>query len=328
MIVKKEIKKQKVPNEQVFLIIAGLSCNSNCIMCSVRSSNQNLMDGSKKQIIRDLIKGRKAGYTRMEFTGGEPTIRPDLCYLVQQAKNLGYENIGISTNGVLLSDKIFCQKLVQAGLTNITFSLHAHNKKLYEAISRDPGAFSQTITGIKNALAYKQLTVSVVTVVLGLNYRYLFKIGNFIHSLGVSIWALTDLLPNKNTGNYKDLCVKRIDLAMTLESLQPLLNKFQTVIFYAFSPCLFTPAILAMSPRVSFVTAQQKLGVEKPIRYGKERRKKSVRNTDTNAIGQEKIKICQTCIFSKKCAGVWEDYLSLFGDKEIKQLANKHNCLK
>ena len=119
-----------ISNKQIFLPVTGVSCNSRCIMCSVNSYTKyskrvnKIPDGSTDQIIKDLIRGRKEGYERTEFTGGEPTIRKDIILLIQKAKQLGYKDIGINTNGILLSDSKFCLDLITAGLTNITFSLH------------------------------------------------------------------------------------------------------------------------------------------------------------------------------------------------------------
>ena len=318
--------KQILSNKPIFLIVAGLSCNSACVMCSVKSHGKNCHNGTTKEIIKDLIKGRKENYERMEFTGGEPTIRKDIFLLIKQAQNLGYKEIGLNTNGILLGNKSFCEKLVKAGLTNITFSLHAHNKKLHEIITRTPDSFEQTVAGIKNALNYKNLTISVVTVILKLNYQHIFPIGKFIHSLGVSIWDITDLIPDGYAKeSYKALCVKRVELSDALYSLTPLLNDFQAIVFFAFSPCLLPPDILN-NKKVSWVTALGKLEVEKPITYNQKNFSEDSIEKNLTDVQQKKIDICQNCIYADKCAGIWTEYLRLYGDQEIRKLAVKHGC--
>ena len=316
-----------ISNKQIFLPVIGLSCNSNCIMCSVDSKKKDSAEGTTEQVIKDLIKGRQEGYERMEFTGGEPTVRKDIIILIQKAKELGYTNIGISTNGILLSDKKFCDRLVKAGLTNITFSLHAHNKTLHEVISCTPGAFNKTVSGIKNTVTYKDLLVSVVTVIFRPNYKYIFQIGKFIHSLGVSCWDITDLLPEgRAKKNYETLYVKRTELSDVLHTLKPLLDDFQSIVFFAFSPCVI-PSDVLYDKRVTLITAQQKLDVEKPLRYNQKKSLMNPIDDNSNNIHQRKIKICQNCIFSKQCAGIWSDYLDLFGGKEIEKLATKYSYL-
>ena len=314
-------------NKQVFLIVAGHACNSACVMCSVKSHSKNYPDGTTKEIIKDLIKGRKENYEGMEFTGGEPTIRKDIIHLIKQARNLGYKEIALNTNGILLGNKSFCDKLVKAGLTNITFSLHAHNKKLSEIITRTPNSFEQTVAGIKNALSHKNLKIGVVTVILKPNYQHIFEIGKLIHSLGVYYWDITDLIPDGYAKeSYNVLCVKRTELSNALNSLKPLLNNSQAITFFAFSPCIFPPDILN-NKSVKWVTALGKLEVEKPITY--DQKNLSTDYVEKNfGMQQKKIDICYDCIFTKECAGIWTDYLRLFGDKEIRELAVKHGCVK
>lgn len=319
--------KQIISNKPIFLIVTGNACNSACVMCSVKSHSKNYPDGTTKEIIKDLIKGRKENYEEMEFTGGEPTVRKDIVYLIKQARNLGYKEIAINTNGILLGNKSFCDKLVKAGLTQITFSLHAHNKKLNEIITRTPNSFEQTVAGIKNALNYKNLKVSVVTVMLKLNYQHIFKIGKFIHSLGVYFWDITDLITDGYAKeNYKALCVERAKLSTALNSLKPLLNKSQAITFFAFPPCIFPPDILH-NKYIRWVTALGKLEVEKPITYNQKNFSTDSIEKNLTDVQQKKIDICRDCIFVKECAGIWTDYLRLYGDKEIRKLAVKHGCI-
>jgi len=315
-------------NEQIFLIVTGFSCNNNCVMCSVKPKSKDFSDRTTEELIKDLIRGRKENYEKVEFTGGEPTIRKDIFYLIKQARDLGYKEIGLSTNGRLLSYKSFCDKLVKEGLNRITFTLHAHKKKLHEIISCTPGSFEQTLAGIKNALRYKNVSVSVNTVIFRLNYQHIFQIGKFIYSLGVPQWNILDLIPDGYAKErYNVLYVKMNELSNALCSLRPLLNDFQTITFFDFPLCIFPPDI-RKNPRANFITAQGRLKITKQIGYNPKRFSRGSGEEFPTDIHKERIGICQDCIFSKECAGVWKDYLHLFGDEEIKKLAAKYACLK
>ncbi len=315
-------------NKQIFLIVTGFSCNNNCVMCSVKPKSKNFPDRTTQEIIKDLIKGRKKNYERVEFTGGEPTIRKDILYLIKQARNLGYKEIAISTNGRLLSYKSFCDKLVKQGLNRITFTLHAHKKQLHDIISCTPGSFEQTLAGIKNALNYKNLLISVNTVIFKSNYQHIFQIGKFIHSLGVPQWNILDLIPDGYAKKrYKLLYVKMTELSDVLSGLKPLLNDFQSITFFDFPLCVFPPDMLN-NERANFVTAQGRLEITKQIGYSPKRFSTDSTEEFPTDIHKERINICQDCIFSKECAGIWKDYLNLSGDEEIKKLATKHACLR
>lgn len=320
--------KQKPSNKSALIITTGLACNSACIMCSVKPQGVSYHDATTGEIVKDLIKGREKNYERIDFSGGEPTVRKDIFILIKQARNLGYKEIGISTNGILLGDKSFCNKLVKAGLTYITFSLHAHNEKLNEIITHTPNSFEQTVAGIKNALNYKDLAISVATAVFISNYQYLFQIGKFIHSLGVSYWDIADLMPSGFAEKkYKTLCVNCIKLSKALSCLKPLLNDFRTISFFNFSPCIM-PSNILDNYKIHLISFSQKYEITNFRNYiGNVPSTNSVEKNPTGFM-QKKINICRDCIYNEECAGIWTEYLRLFGDKEIKKLAIEHGCIK
>lgn len=70
------------------------------------------------------------------FTGGEPTLNKNLILFVRLAKKLGYKDIGLQTNGRLLSYKNFCIKLMENGINEISISIHGSNKKIHDAMNR------------------------------------------------------------------------------------------------------------------------------------------------------------------------------------------------
>ncbi len=314
-------------DKQIFLIVTGFSCNNNCVMCSVKPKSKDYPVRTTEAIVKDLIRGRKENYEKVEFTGGEPTIRKDILYLIEKAQILGYKEIAISTNGRLLSYKDFCDKLVKKGLNRVTFTLHAHKKQLHESISRTPNSFGQTLAGIKNALNCKNLLVSVNTVVFKSNYQHIFQIGKFIHSLGVPRWNVLDLIPDGYAKEkYKFLYVKINELSEALSSLKPLLNNFQSITFFDFPLCIFSSDMLN-NEKAGFITAQGRLEITKQTGYKPKRFLIGPNGDFPIDIHKERINVCQDCIFSKECAGIWKDYLDLFGDEEVKKLATKNACI-
>ena len=313
-------------SKKIWLIMTGFSCNNDCIMCSTKPKANNHSDRLSEEIEKDLILGKKSGYERVEFTGGEVTIRPDILTLIKKAKNLGYREVAISTNGRMLSYKTFCEKAITDGLNRITFTLSAHNSKLGEAVSRTPKAFEQTIQGIKNVLTYPAVDVSVNTVPIKINYLYLLETGKLISSLGVKAWNILDLIPDGYGKDfYNILSVKMTDLSVAVNNLSSIINKFNLITFFDYPLCLFDQKF-RNSSHVNFITARGRIGIEKQVGYKPERFKESDKNFYED-IHKERIKVCKNCKFSKFCGGVWKDYVDLYGEKEIELLAKKHNCV-
>jgi len=306
--------------------MTGFSCNSNCIICSTKPKAEFYPDRSTEEIIKDLAKGKKKGYSKVEFTGGEPTIRPDILYLIKTAKDLGYENITVSTNGAMLSYRDFCRKIIKNGLNSVAFTLNAHNSQLGDAICRTPEAFNRTVQGIKNVLEYPSVEVSVNTVVFQLNYKYLQQIGEFIHDLGVRCWHILDLIPDGYAEKfYKILAVNPSNLSNRFSNLDEVIKKFNLVIFFDFPLCLF-PLQIFKNPRVNFITAESKMETIKQTGYNPKRFKKSTDNS-YNDIHKQRIEICKKCKFYKSCGGIWKDIINIYGENGIKDLAKKHKCL-
>ncbi len=88
-----------------------------------------------------LDKAWGAGIPQIIFTGGEPTLRPDLKDLIQHAENLG-QVTGLLTDGLRLTTLEYIEELLQCGLDHLMIMLDPSNEQSWEAV-RD--AMSQDI---------------------------------------------------------------------------------------------------------------------------------------------------------------------------------------
>jgi len=74
------------------------------------------------------------GFTKIRLTGGEPLVRKNIIYLVEQiAKLPGLQDFGITTNGQLLKD--YASDLKQVGLQRINISLDSLDPEKYQEIT-------------------------------------------------------------------------------------------------------------------------------------------------------------------------------------------------
>jgi len=91
------------------------------------------------------------------FLGGEPTAYPHIVDCVSYAKSLGYGQIVICTNGLRLCDAAFCRRLVRAGLTRATVSVHSHQPEIEDRlITRVPGALARKVRAVRNLVALRR----------------------------------------------------------------------------------------------------------------------------------------------------------------------------
>ncbi len=108
----------------------GYDCNLACDYCTITPAmrRQSL---NARQIAAELKRGRQDGFSALSLTGGEPTIRTDLLPLIRRAQELGFDDIKLQTNGLLLSESNL-HRLIEAGVTRIHISIHTHLEEAYE----------------------------------------------------------------------------------------------------------------------------------------------------------------------------------------------------
>ncbi len=105
----------------------------------------------------------RAGVRKVRLTGGEPLMRSNLEKLVEQlARVPGLQQIAMTTNGMLLADKV--ASLEAAGLTHVNISLDTLRESAFRAMSRREG-LDQVLAGIDAAMA-SRLNVRLNALVL------------------------------------------------------------------------------------------------------------------------------------------------------------------
>lgn len=87
-------------------------CNYNCFYCH----NRNLIDGTHEIVlpgfVEDFLKRRAGMLDGVVISGGEPTLQPDLIFVLESIKSMGYK-IKLDTNG---STPHVVRKILNAGL--------------------------------------------------------------------------------------------------------------------------------------------------------------------------------------------------------------------
>ncbi len=104
---------------------------------------------------------------------------------------------GINTNGRRLKDAAYLNELVTAGLDHVQITLESHDPAIHDGMVSprgSPGAWNDTVAGLKNALATKNLYVMTNTTLLNSNAPYLAQTLQFLGELGVPTIGLNALI--------------------------------------------------------------------------------------------------------------------------------------
>jgi len=187
-------QRNKVAGKKKYWLRLDNTCNNNCIFCL----DSELHDGTFRDVAdikKDIKKGVREGAVKLIVSGGEPTVHLNFLEIVSLARKNGYKEIQVISNGRMFCYPEFLKEAVNNGVTEITFSIHAHTQRLYEAISGVKGSYRQVLRGLVNALGVKGLVVNIDIVLNKINYKYLEQILRFFIDLGVTEFDLLQVVP-------------------------------------------------------------------------------------------------------------------------------------
>lgn len=136
------------------------SCNLKCVYC--RGISQNYAAGtiSKELALQTLEYWTNENLKNIRFSGGEPTIHPNLLDLVSYCKSHKVERIAISTNGT--ADLSLYKELIDAGINDFSISLDSGCCAISDKISGVSGKWRRVVNNIKALSALTYVTVGMV----------------------------------------------------------------------------------------------------------------------------------------------------------------------
>ena len=108
-------------------------CNVDCLYC-----HHDGMVKSKDEMTADELYtickvAKKLGVKKIRLSGGEPLLKKDIVETVEKISSLGFKDISMTTNGILLEK--YAQDLKDAGLDRVNVSLDTLNRDTYELIT-------------------------------------------------------------------------------------------------------------------------------------------------------------------------------------------------
>lgn len=111
-------------------------CNLHCLYCHPLDWEQSEPPGTVTvEEVRHFVGAmRLLGLESVRFTGGEPLVRKELAQMIEAAREVGIEDLSITTNGMLFKRK--AKDLVAAGLKRINLSMDAVTPEVFSHMTR------------------------------------------------------------------------------------------------------------------------------------------------------------------------------------------------
>jgi MoaA/NifB/PqqE/SkfB family radical SAM enzyme len=284
-------------------IVLGYDCNLACDYCTITPAmRQRAL--STQQVLQALSDGRQAGYDAASFTGGEPTIRPDLLGLVKAARACGYLDIKVQSNGLLFAHGANVDALVQAGVTRFHLSIHTHDATAYDGLVQREGSYPMMVAGLDNLVSRGLQPVADVILKTD-TYRKLPDALAWLYARGVReahLWFVS--LTDGNRDNLHSmprmtevLPVMRQGFAFARERGLALRSlHVPRCLLGDDAPHALDPGagrVRVVTPEATFELRQSRLG------------------------GQQYVAACDGCPHREICPGIRSDYLARYGDAEF-----------
>lgn len=143
-------------------------CNLNCPICFANANASGyVFEPTFDQIVSMLKKlrdERPVPTPAVQFSGGEPTIYPRFLDVIRVARDMGFTQIQVATNGVLLARRDgFAQEMADAGLHTVYLQFDGLREENYIA-ARGVPLLNSKIKAVENCRKVRPKPLAVVLV--------------------------------------------------------------------------------------------------------------------------------------------------------------------
>ena len=235
-------------------------------------------------------------------------MRKDLPELVQYAREQGLEHIEVQSNGRIYANRCYAEKLIDAGVNNFVVSLHSHIEEISDFIMGVPGAFDQTIQGIKNLNELGQ-AVKINIVLMKQNYELLeeqvkFMLANF----KIKEFRFTFVMLEGNVvEDIEGIVPKMSEVVPHIERAIDIAKDQVGCFMYNMVPCLLPEYVKYINDMGTFDTLL--LGPEFETSLDDSRKTRKTKGSQ-----------CLQCKYNDLCDGIWNRYALEFGTDELKPI--------
>lgn len=297
---------------QKLVLFTGFSCSSHCHFC-IDLNKRDLPDKSTRQIVEEMVAARAAGVEYLEMIGGEATIRRDFIPLARAARKLGFRDVVVVTNGRMFASAAFARAAVEAGVTDLVFSVHGPDAALHDKLTHVPGAFDELVRGVANVRAAGLERIFGNCTVVKQNMRRLPEIAALFLELGIHHVEFIFVDPSYGGAytNFAGLVPRISEAAPFMREALAVGRRGGTRDF-----------VVRYVPLCHFPDDLEQISEIREVATFRTRHwAPDFRNDDVGAgrvaAGREKTARCEGCSLHERCEGLWKEYIRRYGDSEL-----------
>ena len=186
------------------------NCNLRCVYCMDEKDNKFLKKDEKltdDEIYRVVKESAKLGIKKVRITGGEPLVRPGVVDLIGRINSIeGIEEIYLTTNGILLADRL--DELVKNGLKGVNISLDSLKEDRFNKLTR-LGHVDNVLAAIDKAISLG-IKVKLNTVIVNdINKDEIMDFVNLTKEKEIDV-RFIELMPIGIAINYKGVANEEV----------------------------------------------------------------------------------------------------------------------
>ncbi len=329
-----QIEQRIATRDERVHILTGAICNNNCVFCMEEDRDGRYETNSKTDdaLVRFILE-QKQGAEEICFTSGEPTTNPRLPHWVKWAKQAGVRRVSVMTNGRALSYEKYARALIAAGMNRFYISIHGHNKRLHEGLTRTPESFEQTLAGLDVVAKYARYGVELhtSTVLTRRNLPFLAEIYQFLRAHGVDQVVFNVMQANGRADTYFEHIFPTytetaahmarfieaasqheervqaflVDIPLCTTTALPDFNRGYVESYVHFEPAVNGEGLI---PAETLLRRKTELDGRELV---------AIARSDLDGAERSKREECKRCRYEAQCEGVWNNYLRRHGWDEF-----------
>lgn len=287
------------------------ACNNYCDFCVQWDKRYRYKPRTKEEIQDILIKEYQNNARWIVFTWWEPTVHPDLIECVKFAKELWFISIQIQSNWRNFSKLDYLKKLIEAGVTEFSPSIHGFKATTHDKQVWSPWAWEEVIKWLINLQKLKQAVI-INSVVTKSNYKEIPELAALLIKLWVHQYqfAFVHILwsADKNKDNVvpkKTNVMPYIKKALDLGKSAWIICMTEAIPFCLMKGYEWAIAEYNFMPETTVVDAEYRTESYADYRWNE---------------WKIKWKKCSECTKNAICEGPWKEYPEIYGWNEFKAI--------
>ncbi len=265
---------------------------------------------------------RGQGCESVTFTGGEPTMHPELPLVLRYAKGLGYRT-HLITNGNVLANATVSGRILPH-LDEICVSIHGASAAVMDPITRLSGSFALVDRALRNIEdSPARLYVATSCIASAGNVGHLSETLAYLAQFKkVKHFTVANVAPiSGGEKRYTALALPLARLAEEVPGLALLAGRQGIALrFFGTPPCVLGPEYRHLAddfhwPKIPYRIVVQR-GRDASGRIG------LVETTTAGHVRERaQTEACRPCALRGTCAGLFREYFVRFGDGELRPVA-------